>query len=103
MKSQPTGVVSFLMSDVVDSTRMWESDRAGMAASLETHDSIVRQETAANGGHVFSTAGDAFAVAFPTPAECVSAAISIQERLALTDWPGPSIGVRMGIHTSAQH
>ncbi len=99
MNSQPTGVVSFLMSDVVDSTRMWEGDRAGMAASLEVHDSIIRQQAAANGGHVFSTAGDAFAVAFPTPAEAVSAAIAIQIRLASTEWPGPEIRVRMGVHT----
>jgi predicted ATPase/class 3 adenylate cyclase len=99
MQNQPTGVVSFLMSDVVDSTRMWESDRAGMAASLEAHDGIFRQETAAHGGHVFSTAGDAFAVAFATPADCVLAAIAIQARLADTDWPGPPIRVRMGIHT----
>jgi predicted ATPase/class 3 adenylate cyclase len=95
----PTGVVTFLMTDVADSTRLWDSDGTGMAASLALHDLICREETSAHGGHVFSTAGDAFSVAFPGPGDALDAALDIQRRLAEAEWPGPEIRVRMGIHT----
>lgn len=95
----PSGVVTFLMTDVEDSTRLWEKDRSGMAVSLARHDGICRSVVARHGGYVFSTAGDAFAVAFSTPAAAVGAALEIQGALADTEWPGPAIRVRMGIHT----
>jgi predicted ATPase/class 3 adenylate cyclase len=95
----PSGVVSFLMTDVEDSTRMWESDRAGMAASLALHDELCRRAVVAHDGYVFSTAGDAFAIAFGTPDAAVDAALTIQSGLSGADWPGPPLRVRMGIHT----
>lgn len=87
------------MTDVEDSTRLWEEDRSGMAASLARHDSICRSVVEKHDGYVFSTAGDAFAVAFWTPAAAVDAALEIQRELASTEWPGPAIRVRMGIHS----
>ena len=95
----PTGTVSFLFTDVEGSTRLWESDSDGMAASLALHDEIMRTIIEANRGHVFSTAGDAFAVAFGSVDEAVAAATSIQLHLLGADWPGPPIKIRMGIHT----
>jgi predicted ATPase/class 3 adenylate cyclase len=95
----PTGVVSFLFTDVEGSTKLWETDSDAMAASLQLHDQIMREEVEARGGHVFSTAGDAFAVAFGSDLDAVSAATAVQLRLLTADWPGPAIRVRMGIHT----
>ena len=95
----PTGVVSFLFTDVEGSTRLWEQDRRAMAASLALHDEILRSAVAARGGRVFSTAGDAFAVAFHSAADAVSAAVDIQRTFVAADWPGPPLRVRMGIHT----
>ena len=60
----PSGLVSFLFTDVEGSTKLWEADADAMAASLQLHDRIMRDEVEGRGGHVFSTAGDAFAVAF---------------------------------------
>lgn len=97
----PSGLVSFLFTDVEGSTRLWEDDADAMAASLQLHDRIMRDEVEGRGGHVFSTAGDAFAVAFGSAVDAVEAATAIQLRLLAADWPGPAIGVRMGIHTGA--
>ena len=95
----PSGVVSFLMTDVEDSTRLWESDPVGMAASLAWHDELCRRAVAAHDGYTFSTAGDAFAIAFTTPDAAVDAALTIQAGLEDSDWSGPPLKVRMGIHT----
>ena len=97
--SIPTGVVSFLFTDVEGSTRLWESEPDGMAASLAHHDQVIRTAIDAHGGHVFSTAGDAFAVSFTSTAEAVAAALAIQLGLVATEWPGPALRIRVGIHT----
>ncbi|HEY5651332.1 MAG TPA: adenylate/guanylate cyclase domain-containing protein [Acidimicrobiia bacterium] len=95
----PTGVVSFLFTDVEGSTRLWEADPEGMAASLALHDRIMRTVIETRQGHVFSTAGDAFAVAFASVGGAITAATDIQLQLLGADWPGPPIKIRMGIHT----
>ncbi|HSM43872.1 MAG TPA: adenylate/guanylate cyclase domain-containing protein [Acidimicrobiia bacterium] len=95
----PTGNASFMFTDVEGSTRLWQVHPEGMKASLEQHDQIMRSAIAAHNGHVFSTAGDAFAVAFHHPDDAVRAALQVQRALAEADWEGPAIAVRMGIHT----
>lgn len=97
--SIPTGRIAFLFSDVEGSTRLWESDPDGMAASLAHHDRIIRSNVDTHRGHVFSTAGDAFAVAFGSTDQAVAAAVAIQLGLMEADWPGPPLRIRMGIHT----
>lgn len=98
-KPMPSGVVSFLFTDVEGSTRLWEAGADEMGASLGLHDEIVRAVVAEHGGHVFSTAGDAFAVAFWSTNEAIAAATGIQLRFLGASWPGPPISVRMGLHT----
>ena len=95
----PTGTVTFLFTDVEGSTRLWETDPDGMAASLARHDQIMRSVIEAHRGHVFSTAGDAFAVAFGSIGAAIGAATTIQLKLLAADWPGPPIKIRMGLHT----
>jgi class 3 adenylate cyclase len=97
----PTGLASFLFTDVAGSTRLWEEDADAMATSLRNHDQILRSAIETNRGYVFSTAGDAFAAAFPTAEAAVAAALAAQLELRAADWPGPAIQVRMGIHTGS--
>lgn len=101
MASRPTGTVSFLFTDVAGSTRLWDSDREGMAASLAAHDRILTEALAAHGGYVFSTAGDSFGAAFPTAQAALAAAVAAQLALGSEAWEGPPIRVRMGIHTGS--
>jgi class 3 adenylate cyclase len=65
--SRPSGTVAFLFSDVVGSTRLWELDRKGMAASLASHDRIVDGCIGDLDGYVFSTAGDSSLPPSPHP------------------------------------
>ena len=100
MVSQPLGTVTFMFTDVEDSTRLWESHPTDMGAALARHDAILRAVVAEHHGHVFTTAGDSFAVAFARAHDAVNAAVKIQRRLA--DEPSPAqspIRVRMGLHT----
>jgi len=94
----PSGVVTFLFTDVEDSTVLWAADADAMSASLRVHDQIMREVVGAHGGYVFTTAGDAFRVAFDRASDGVSCASTAQVALAEAEWPGPVLGVRMGLH-----
>jgi predicted ATPase/class 3 adenylate cyclase len=96
----PSGAVTFLFTDVEGSTRLWEGHPAEMRVALQAHDEILRRSIEGHGGFVFSTAGDAFAAAFDSPADAITAASGAQRDLHDSAWPEDvSIRVRMGVHT----
>lgn len=97
--TSPTGQISFLFTDVEGSTRLWETYPDQMRRALEIHDGIARAAIEANDGYVFTTAGDAFAVAFHRPGDALAAGIAIHQNLAAHPWGDEVvIRVRMGLH-----
>jgi class 3 adenylate cyclase len=74
----PSGVVTFLFTDVEGSTRRWESDADAMRAALVVHDKVLRTAIEASDGFVFSHTGDGFVAAFASPMSAVNAAIDAQ-------------------------
>ena len=58
MDGLPTGVVSFVLTDVVGSTELWERASGEMAAALARHDEIVRTAVTAEGGAVMKSKGE---------------------------------------------
>jgi class 3 adenylate cyclase len=60
----PSGVVTFLFTDVEGSTRRWESDADAMRSALVAHDKVLRTAIEAHDGFVFSHTGDGVAAAF---------------------------------------
>ena len=98
--SSPSGAVTFLFTDVEGSTKLWEERPDLMRSALEAHDEILRGRIAGEQGVVFSTAGDAFAAAFQSPDDAISAAAAAQRGLDGHDWPDDlALRVRMGVHT----
>ncbi len=102
MTTRPTGIVTFLLTDVEGSTGAWEAHPEAMARAMARHDAIVRAVVEAHGGYVFSTAGDAFAAAFTSATDAARAAVGIQRALRDEPWPPPlAVRVRIGLHTGA--
>ena len=87
----PSGVVTFLFTDIEGSTRRWEADADAMRVALAAHDKALRSAIESNDGFVFSHTGDGMAAAFASPMSAVDAAIDAQRELQLP--------VRMGIAT----
>jgi predicted ATPase/class 3 adenylate cyclase len=87
----PSGVVTFLFTDVEGSTRRWESDAEAMRAALAAHDAVLRTAIEAHGGFLFKHTGDGVCTAFSSPRAAVDAAVAAQRELALP--------VRMGLAT----
>ena len=63
----PSGVVTFLFTDIEGSTRRWEADAAAMRAALMAHDEVLRSAIEAHDGFLFSHTGDGVAAAFASP------------------------------------
>jgi predicted ATPase/class 3 adenylate cyclase len=102
MPETPTGTVSFLFTDIVGSTRLWEKFPAQMGAALARHDELIRSAVEAHGGRVFKRVGDSSCAAFQAPRDSLLAAIDAQRALATEDWSDiGSLPVRMGIHVGA--
>src|SRR5271163_5163147 len=87
----PSGVVTFLFTDVEGSTRRWEADAEGMRVALAAHDGVLRSAVEAHGGWLFKHTGDGVCAAFASPRSAVDAAVAAQQELELP--------VRMGIAT----
>jgi class 3 adenylate cyclase len=87
----PSGVVTFLFTDVEGSTRRWEADADGMRAALAAHDGLLRNAIESHGGFLFKHTGDGVCAAFASPRSAVDAAVAAQRTLGLP--------VRMGLAT----
>ncbi|WP_231972881.1 MULTISPECIES: adenylate/guanylate cyclase domain-containing protein [unclassified Mycobacterium] len=87
----PSGVVTFLFTDVEGSTRRWEADADGMRVALAAHDDALRTAIEAHGGWLFKHTGDGVCAAFASPRAAVDAAVAAQRSLELP--------VRMGLAT----
>src|SRR6266540_307419 len=95
MRPLPTGIVTFLFSDIEGSTRLLDELGAeAYAAALAEHQRLMREAFAAHGGVEVDTQGDAFFVAFPEADGALAAAAQAQTALG-----GGPIRVRMGIHS----
>ncbi|MDQ2751243.1 MAG: adenylate/guanylate cyclase domain-containing protein, partial [Actinomycetota bacterium] len=93
----PSGTVTFLFTDIEDSTRLWDSMPADMPAAVHVHDVILRAAVKRHGGHVFATGGDGFRVAFSSAVDAVTAAVESQRELGAAD--AIPFAVRMALHT----
>jgi class 3 adenylate cyclase len=74
----PSGVGTFLFTDVEGSTRRWEADAEGMRVALAAHDEVLCKVIEAHGGFLFKRTGDGVCAAFASPKAAVDAAVDAQ-------------------------
>src|SRR4249920_2159273 len=98
----PAGTVTFLLTDIEGSTRLWETVPDAMEVALEQHNRLVTGVIEDHGGVVVTSRGegDSFFAVFAGAVAAVEAAGACQLRLASEAWPaGAALRVRMGLHT----
>lgn len=86
-KDLPTGVVTFMFTDIEGSTRLVRElgDRYGDVLADQRR--ILRDVWQDWRGVERSTEGDSFFIVFRSPADAVGAAAEAQRRLAVHEWP----------------
>ena len=100
--SLPDGVVTFLMTDVVESTPIWLQNRAQMYAAMKRHDQLLTSAIEGNGGVVLKERGegDSFFAVFLRATDAVGAAFDAQKALMSEPWTDKiPISVRMAVLT----
>src|SRR4029453_4792299 len=102
----PTGLVTFMFTDIEGSTRLARMLGDAYGAVLNAHRDTLRNALRDFGGVELFTEGDSFFVAFGDAAAAVLASVAAQRELAARDWPADDrFGrdavprVRMGLHT----
>jgi predicted ATPase/class 3 adenylate cyclase len=98
----PTGVVTFLFSDMEGSTRVLEEyGNAAAAHALERHHEIYEELIARNQGVIFETVGDAVYAAFARPPDALAAALDAHRALKAEAWEeiGGRLACRIAVHT----
>ena len=92
--------LTFLFTDIVDSTRLWERDPVSMSEALDHHDSILCMTVDRHLGFVLTAVGDGFCIAFANPCQAIGAAVEALRQLTRWEWATPEpLVVRMAIHT----
>ena len=98
----PSGVVTFLMTDIEGSTRMWAEAPDAMRAALARHDAIAADVVAQHAGFLIKPRGEGdstFSV-FARATDAVMAACELQTALTAEPWPeGAPLRVRAAVHT----
>src|ERR1700739_2423682 len=90
-KEPPSGVVTFLFTDIEGSTRRWGANADARGGPLAAHDEVLRTAIEGHGGSLFKHTGDGVCAAFASPRSAVDAAVAAQRELELP--------VRIGIAT----
>ena len=102
----PTGVVTFLLTDIEGSSGLWEADAEAMAAALELHDELIAQTVNEHGGRLLKAKGegDATLTVFRRASDAVACAVELQRTLHGASWPGGlDLRVRVALHTGEAH
>ena len=102
----PTGVVTFLLTDIVGSTVLWETYPDRMASVLERHDALVGRTVADHRGLLVKSKGegDSTLAVFARASDAAAAACAIQASIADEPWPdGINLRVRAALHTGEAH
>jgi predicted ATPase/class 3 adenylate cyclase len=91
LEGLPTGLTTFLFTDIEGSTELWEHDQPRMSEMLAAHFAVLDAAVGGHGGQVFKRTGDGVAAVFTSVREAAAAARDAQRLLELP--------VRMGIDT----
>ena len=98
--SLPRGTVTFLLTDVEDSTGLLRRLGDGYVAVLRDTRALIRTSVRDAGGHEVDARADEFFAVFAEATPALGAAVAIQRSLRKREWPdGVEVCVRIGIHT----
>ncbi len=98
----PTGVVTFVMSDIESSTRLWDLEPRAMSVAVRDHAEIIEGVVRSNEGHLVKERGEGdstFSV-FARTSDAVRAGYEVQLKMAEHRWAtSVPVRLRIAIHT----
>lgn len=98
MHKLPSGTVTFLFTDIEDSTKLWQDHPNVMTIAHAQHDAVLREAIESNNGYVFQIVGDSFSAAFHNATDGLNATLKAQREFQSASDVSP-LRVRIGLHT----
>ncbi len=99
VRSLPSGFVTFLFSDIEDSTGLVRKLGERYEALLEDIRRVLRNAIRTAGGRDVETRADEMTAVFERAPAALSAALAMQRGIAGRNWPnGVAVRVRIGLH-----
>lgn len=96
----PRGCVSFVVTDIEDSTALLRRLGDAFAAALARHRDLLRRAAARHGGHWVAMQGDGSVCVYADATAAMSACVEAQAAIEGERWPaGARLAVCMGLHT----
>jgi class 3 adenylate cyclase len=98
----PDGIVTFLLTDIEGSTPLWESHTAAMSTALARHETLIAEAVASHGGQLIKSRGegDSTLSVFVRAPDAVTAALALQQALAIEGWPEDlTLPTRVALHS----
>lgn len=96
----PSGSVTFVMTDIEGSTRLFRELGETYVEILAMHNSLLESAIANWGGAEVGTEGDSILAAFQDASDALAACVEAQRELFGHSWPHEGeLRVRMGVHT----
>jgi len=100
MAELPVGTVTFVFTDIEESTELLKRLGDEYGSVLTQHRRIMREAFGARGGVEMDTQGDAFFFVFARARDAVAGAVEAQRAHAGATWPADeTVRVRIGLHT----
>jgi class 3 adenylate cyclase len=100
VRGLPSGQVTFLLTDIEDSTgllRLLEDRYANLLSDVRR---LLRRVVQRSGGKEVDVRADELFAVFKRPSAALAAALAIQRRVGSRSWPaGTKVRLRIGIHT----
>jgi predicted ATPase/class 3 adenylate cyclase len=96
-----TGTLTFMFTDIENSSRLWDLHPESMRVALATHNDIVKRAAADNDGTIVKDRGDGYLIVFDSASDALGAAVQLQRDLATAEWKEPvgRLRVRLGLHS----
>src|SRR5580700_2574426 len=102
----PDGTVTFLMTDVEGSTRLWEAGEDEANSAITRHYQLLHRAIALHRGFLplEQGEGDSVVGVFAAASDALEAAVDVMRGLDEESWPTSSpVRVRMALHTGEAH
>ena len=102
MSELPHGTVSYLLTDIESSTRLWQEHAGAMRSALVRHDDLAASVIAGHGGALVRVRGegDSLFCVFSRATDALAAATALQRAFMAEAWPAEApLRVRMALHT----
>ena len=94
------GIFTFVYTDIVGSTLLWERFPSLMTEVLKRQDELVEACMSEEGGQVFKKVGDAVHAVFISPVAALRSALGAQAAVGAADWTEiGGLTIRIGVYT----